>query len=67
MDATQNLIEGILIMLAIISLAVLLRKATILNKEDSLFSARLFCKLPCRLLFSFEEIRYEMQIINILS
>jgi predicted permease len=45
MDITQNLMEGVLIMLGIISLALLLRKVAILKKEDSLFFSRLVLQI----------------------
>jgi len=54
-------------MLAIISLAVLLRKAAILKKEDNRFFIRVVLQITLPALFSFEEIRYKMQIIKIIS
>ena len=45
MDTTQSLIEGILIMLGIILLAVLLRKLAVLKKEDSLFFSRIVLQI----------------------
>ena len=41
MDTTQSLVEGVIVMLAIIVLAVLLKKAGVLKKDDSLLFSRI--------------------------
>ncbi|MDP2722905.1 MAG: AEC family transporter [Bacteroidales bacterium] len=41
MNTTQSLFEGVIVMVAIISLVVLLKKFTVLKKEDSLLFSRI--------------------------
>ena len=41
MNTTQSLFEGVIVMVAIISLVVLLKKITVLKKEDSLLFSRI--------------------------
>ncbi len=45
MKTTQSLIEGVIIMLAIILLAILLKKIGLLKKEDSLLFSRIVLKV----------------------
>ncbi|PJB54743.1 MAG: hypothetical protein CO098_20030, partial [Bacteroidetes bacterium CG_4_9_14_3_um_filter_41_19] len=41
MNTTQSLFEGVIVMVAIISLVVLLKKFTVLKKDDSLLFSRI--------------------------
>jgi len=45
MSITSNLLEGVIVMLAIISLVVLLKKVRIVKKEDSLLFSRIVLKV----------------------
>jgi len=54
MNTTQSLFEGVIVMVAIISLVVLLKKFTVLKKEDSLLFSRIVLQvtLPALILSS---------------